>query len=75
MQWLRLPSAISKATKEGTFTVQQPSVGKISVSDEPFQFFILPKPHLRRCRPLEAQKALIVSVRRHFKTVDKVNLS
>jgi hypothetical protein len=23
MQWLRLPSAISKATKEGTFTVQQ----------------------------------------------------
>jgi hypothetical protein len=47
MQWLRLPSAISKATKEGTFTVQQPSVGKISVSDEPFQFFIPPKPHLR----------------------------
>jgi hypothetical protein len=70
MQWLRLPSAISKATKEG------PSpCSKISVSDEPFQFFILPKPHLRRCRPLEAQKALIVSVRRHFKTVDKVNLS
>jgi hypothetical protein len=36
-----------KSTKEGTFTVQQPSVGKISVSDEPFQLFILLKPHLR----------------------------